>query len=197
MREKSITDKYEIEYKVVRLVLLLWHVWWLFLSEGVYCMPMSSGIRVVSAITFSKFLYMSEKENKTKLSFSFFLITHYLTEKGNTCKLKNLNRLSLKYFSHDIIHAFLPCAHLWWERRVKWCQLFICLSVCLQLYAFKNWKSVRFQILAHDLVLFDGVQSQISSKSDHRKGCLLLGLDFENSCDSAIYATVHYIQSPL
>ena len=48
-----------------------------------------------------------------------------------------------------------------------------CLSVCLQLYAFGNRKSDRSEILGHDLVVSEGVQYQISSKSDHRKECLL------------------------
>ena len=39
--------------------------------------------------------------------------------------------------------------------------LFVCLSVCLQLYAFRNRKSDRSEILGHDLIESEGVQSQI------------------------------------
>ena len=50
----------------------------------------------------------------------------------------------------------------------------VCLSVCLQLYAFGNRKSNRSEILGHDLVVSEGVQYQISSKSDHGKGVFTL-----------------------
>ena len=52
--------------------------------------------------------------------------------------------------------------------------LSVCLCVCLQLYAFRNRKSDRSEIFGHDLVVSEGVQSQISSKSDHRKGVFTL-----------------------
>ena len=52
--------------------------------------------------------------------------------------------------------------------------LCVCLSVCLQLYALRNRKSDRSEILGHDLVVSKGVQSQISSKLDHQKGVFTL-----------------------
>ena len=50
----------------------------------------------------------------------------------------------------------------------------VCLSVCLQLYAFRNRKADRSEILGHDLVVSEGEQYQISSKSDHRRGVFTL-----------------------
>ena len=50
----------------------------------------------------------------------------------------------------------------------------VCLSVCLQLYAFGNLKSDRSEILGHDVVVSERVQYQISSKLDHRKGVFTL-----------------------